>query len=93
MEKMKTIKIALSNGTDFMEWFDGQCVGCSRYGKEESRCPLEAHLIMGGGILKTYIAKRIGFDEHGNPPKKVKCYRQYAKKKKIDNDLFAGKGF
>ena len=84
-----TITIGFSNGTDFMNWFDGKCVGCSRYGKEESRCSLEAHLIMGNRVLKKYIAKRIGFDDQGNPPKQMKCYRKYTKKSKANlSDLF-----
>lgn len=74
----KLIIPRLSNGTEFMLWYDGQCDGCSRYGKEQCRCPLEAALIMGDGIKKS-LAIKMGFDEEGNPPVKLKCYRKYKK--------------
>lgn len=71
--------IPFSNGTEYEIWNkDGQCEGCSRYGKEECRCPLESKLIMGEIPLK--LALRMGFDEQGNPPKKLKCWRKYKKK-------------
>lgn len=75
-----TITLALSNGTDFMLWWDGKCEGCSRYGKEECRCPLESALLMYDGKIKKSIALKIGFDEQGNPPKELKCYRKYKRK-------------
>lgn len=74
----KTI-IPFSNGTEFMLWFDGQCEGCSRHGKEECRCPNEAALIFGN--LTEKRAVRMGFSKDGNPPRKLKCFRKYKKSK------------
>ena len=78
----------ISNGTEFMLWFDGQCDGCSRHGLEECRCPLEASILM--GAIKKSMAVRMGFDEKGNPPKKLKCWRKYMPKKKesLSGELF-----
>lgn len=75
-----TITLALSNGTEFMLWWDGKCEGCSRYGKEVCRCPLESALLMYDGKIKKSIALKMGFDEQGNAPTKLKCYRKYKKK-------------
>jgi hypothetical protein len=71
------IEPKISNGTE-LECLLNKCEGCSRNKWEDNWCNLQT-AIMTGQMTETQ-AKHIGFDEQGNPPKELKCYRKYKRK-------------
>ena len=83
---MKSIRPNFSNGTEFECWFYGQCDGCSRNREEPNWCNLQSCIMI--GELTPTQAKNAGFDEQGNPPEKLKCYRHYKKRKDSGAPLF-----
>lgn len=83
---MKNIAPKFSNGTEYTGWFDGQCDGCSRNRNEPNWCPIQSGIMI--GELTPTQAKNAGFDEEGNYPEKLKCYRKYKKHKDTGAPLF-----
>ena len=72
-----TIKPKFSNGTELEFWLE-HCNGCSRNKWNKNWCNLQTAVMT--GFLTLRQAKSIGFDEQGNPPRELKCWRKYTHK-------------